>query len=294
MRPRTLFAQGFTLLEVMVATAILGLTLTVILSAQGGLAASDKSANLMGTAVTLARCKMTELEDKLLRFGYPIIDDIQTDVVCCNEEETPGFRCDTKAQPVVLPNPPSSQVGSGDGGMSLSSASSANPLSAALPSGIGSAGATGLPGPLGSMLSTTGAGALDLDGGSLAQLNLGEGGIQNLGANLMTQMGGGGMGTQGLVNMVMGFVYPFIKPMMEMSIRKLTVVVHYKEGSIKREFQLVQYVTNPQNGGFENGFDGGTPAPGSSGASGGSSTSPPTGGGSTLGGAIPAPQRIGP
>ena len=38
MRPR-----GFSLLEVMVAVAILGLTLTVILSAQGGLAASNKA-----------------------------------------------------------------------------------------------------------------------------------------------------------------------------------------------------------------------------------------------------------
>jgi hypothetical protein len=63
-------------------------------------------------------------------------------------------------------------------------------------------------------------------------------------------MGGGGLGTQGLLTMVMGFVYPFIKPMMEESIRKITVVVRWKEGSTVKEFMLLQYVTNPSNGGF--------------------------------------------
>jgi len=48
----------------------------------------------------------------------------------------------------------------------------------------------------------------------------------------------------------MGFVYPFLKPMMEASIRKLTVVVRWKEGSTVKEFQLLQYVTNPSNGGL--------------------------------------------
>lgn len=66
------------------------------------------------------------------------------------------------------------------------------------------------------------------------------------------------MGTQGLLSMVMGFVYPFLKPMMEVSIRRLTVVVHYKEGTKDKDFTLIQYVTNPQNGGFLAGVDGGT------------------------------------
>jgi len=65
----------------------------------------------------------------------------------------------------------------------------------------------------------------------------------------------------------MGFVYPFLKPMMEASIRKVTVVVRWKEGSKDKEFQLLQYVTNPSNGGL-----GGTGGSGS-GSSGGSSPS---------------------
>ena len=57
---------GFSLLEVMVAIGILGLTLSVILSAQGGIAASNKVAANMGVATTLARCKMTESEETLV------------------------------------------------------------------------------------------------------------------------------------------------------------------------------------------------------------------------------------
>jgi general secretion pathway protein I len=274
-------SAGFTLLEVMVSTAILGLTLTVILSAQGGLAASNKSANMMGTAISLGRCKMTEVEEKLLKFGYADIDDIQTDVSCCNEETPahPGYKCDYRAEKVILPNPPSSQVG-GDGGMALSAAS-AGPIPTAVPTGAG-----GLPSSLTTAMSglnptSGGGGALDLggDGGSLGQLNL-DGGIQDMGNMLTQQMGGGGQGTQGLLSMVMGFVYPFLKPMMEVSIRRLTVVVHYKEGTKNKDFTLVQYVTNPQNGGFLDGFgDGGAPAPGSS-------SSPAT---SSPGGAAPSP-----
>jgi hypothetical protein len=85
----------------------------------------------------------------------------------------------------------------------------------------------------------------------------------------------------------MGFVYPFIKPMMEVSIRRLTVVVHYKEGPKDKDFTLVQYVTNPQNGGFLDGFgDGGAPA---SGSSSGSTTSPPAA--TSTGGTLNAPVR---
>jgi hypothetical protein len=70
----------------MVATAILGLTLTVILSAEGGLAASNKSTANVGMAISLARCKMVEAEDKTLRFGFPLVDDLQLDQTCCNDE----------------------------------------------------------------------------------------------------------------------------------------------------------------------------------------------------------------
>lgn len=241
-------SRGFTLLEVMVATAILGLTLTVILSAEGGLAASNKSTANVGMAISLARCKMTEAEDKMLRFGFPVVDDIQTDQPCCNDDEVVGFKCDMRTELIVMPNPPTTLDGGG-GGLSLSpSASPSAALSGVLP--------TDLPGALA---------GLGTDGG-LATLNF-DGGLQNIGSMVTQQMGGSGMGTQGLLSMVLGFVYPFIKPMLESSIRRVTVTVRWHEGLKPKEFSIVQYVTNPSNGGFG-------PAASSSAAAGAASGAP--------------------
>jgi hypothetical protein len=58
----------------------------------------------------------------------------------------------------------------------------------------------------------------------------------------------------------MGIVYPSLKPMLEASIRKLSVSVKWKEGPNNREVLLVQYITNPQRAGFAEGIDGGTGA----------------------------------
>ena len=116
-------ARGFSLLEVMVAVSILGLALTVILSAQGGLAASNKMAANMGLSTGLARCKMTELEEKLLKLGYPEIDQIDMQVPCCEGTETPNFICDTRVEKVMLPNPPDNSLG--DGGFMASPSGSA-------------------------------------------------------------------------------------------------------------------------------------------------------------------------
>jgi general secretion pathway protein I len=237
--------RAFTLLEVMVATAILGLTLTVILSAEGGLAASNKSTANVGMAISLARCKMVEAEDKTLRFGYPMVDDLQLEQPCCNDEEVPGFKCDMRTELIVMPNPPTTNLDGG--GLSLSaSATPTSALSSVVPSGD-------IPGTLA---------MFGGDGGSTASLNfLDGGGLNNM---LGQQMGGSGAGTQGLIGMVMGFVYPFIKPMMEASIRRVTVTVRWKEGIKPKEFSIVQYLTNPSNGGFGPGSNDGGASPVSS------------------------------
>jgi hypothetical protein len=50
--------------------------------------------------------------------------------------------------------------------------------------------------------------------------------------------------------MVFSIVYPSLKPLLEAAIRRLTVVVHWKEGTQERSFTLVQYVTNPSRAGL--------------------------------------------
>jgi general secretion pathway protein I len=240
--------RAFSLLEVMVAVAILGLTLTVILSAQGGLAASNKMAANMGLASTLGRCKMTEMEEKLLKLGYPLIEDLNSGVSCCNDSDDAVFTCDTRVEKVTLPNPPDNSL---DGGSTMA-------LSA-LASATAAPGASGGVPSLGGIAAGLGGAGLDFDAG-----------LQGLGQGLMQQMGGsGGQGTQGLLQMVMGMVYPSLKLMFEASIRRLTVTVRWHEGPNAKELTFVQYVTNPQQAGFVAGV---VPSAASS-----SNLAPPTG-----------------
>lgn len=110
MRARPLYSQragirraraAFTLLEVMVAVAILGLGLTTILTAQTGLFSSTKRAGQLSRAVGLARCKMSEIEVQLLREGYQLTAENE-EGECCEDEDS-ELRCRWTIAPVMLP-----------------------------------------------------------------------------------------------------------------------------------------------------------------------------------------------
>src|SRR5262245_49347574 len=93
---------GFTLLEVMVAVASLGLGLTAILSAQAGAFASAAHARNISIATGLLRCKMTELEEHVLRQGFQELDEIDSGP-CCEVDETPNMKCSWRIEKPTLP-----------------------------------------------------------------------------------------------------------------------------------------------------------------------------------------------
>ena len=70
--------RGFTLLEVLVAGAILGLGLTAILSAQAGSFNASRHARNISVATGLARCKMNEVEEQLAKLGYQDLDVVDS------------------------------------------------------------------------------------------------------------------------------------------------------------------------------------------------------------------------
>jgi len=220
--------RGFSLLEVLMAVALFGAVVTIILSAQAGLIASDRTATNMSQAIELGRCRMSELEEKQLKLGFPEIEDKDTSPICCNDKDNPGFSCEWKVERVLLPQP---QTLGGDGG--LSSLMNMG-LDAGMPTGI----PTGLPSPMGTMMSNPMGGAtLDMDAG-----------LQNIGQSLTQSFGGAGV--SGLLSMVFGLVYPSLKPMLEAAIRKVTVIVRWTEGRQDRDFTLMQYITNPSRAGL--------------------------------------------
>ena len=205
-------SSGFTLLEVMIAVAILGLGLTVILTAQTGLFSSSKRAATMSQAVGLARCKMGEIEEELLREGFQLTG-ADEEGPCCEDEET-QLRCKWSIIPVVLPD--LSQAVSADAGAGTESPSSS--------------------------LDALGEASDSLASGDTA------GAIGAVSGGAST--GGPSMGAGALAPMAMGLIYPQLKGMLEASIRKVTVRVVWSEGPLERDVTVTQYITNPQQGGL--------------------------------------------
>jgi general secretion pathway protein I len=225
-------SSGFSLLEVLFAVALFGAVVTFILSAQAGLIAGNRTASNMSQATELARCRMTEIEEKQLKLGFPEIEEKDSTTSCCEEKETPGFTCEWSVERVKLPEVTTLGGDAGltsllGGSLGLSGASGA--LSA-MPG-------AGLPPAAGQLLSNPISATLDLDAG-----------LKTMGTALDQSFGGAG--AQGLLSMAFSIVYPSLKPLLEAAIRRVTVVVRWKEGINERNLAVTQYITNPSRAGL--------------------------------------------
>jgi general secretion pathway protein I len=94
--------MAFTLLEVMMAIAILAMCLTAIFSSEGGAVRMSARSRRLGLATLLARCKMGEIEEQVSEEGLPALFDSGNDE-CCEEGEVDGYECKWEIVPIVLP-----------------------------------------------------------------------------------------------------------------------------------------------------------------------------------------------
>jgi general secretion pathway protein I len=197
------------LLEVMVAVAILALSLTAIFSSEAGAVKMAHRSRKMGLAALLVRCKMGEIEEQVASEGLPAVFDSGSDE-CCEEGEQEGFSCDWEIEPVVLPDnmfAEEEEEGDGKGG-----GDKPNPMDKV-------SSALGLPSSTGGDKPTVD----DMDPSAL--------------------LSGGG---DGLASMALSMVFPVLKPSFEAQIRRATVTVHWKEGSIDHSFDVTQYLVSDQ------------------------------------------------
>ena len=197
-RART--SAAFTLLEVMVAIAILAMSLTAIFASEAGAIKMAHRSRKMGLATLLVRCKMGEIEEQVAEEGLPALFDSDSDA-CCEGAEIDGFSCDWEIAPIVLPDtmfaPPE-----------------------------GEEGEEGKP-PASPMQSST------------EKLQ------QELTSADPNQVLSGG-GTSGVASAALGLVFPVLKPSFEQQIRRATVTVHWKEGSVEHSFDVTQYMVSDQ------------------------------------------------
>ncbi|MSP24105.1 MAG: prepilin-type N-terminal cleavage/methylation domain-containing protein [Myxococcales bacterium] len=208
---RRSYARGFTLLEVLVAVAILGLGLTAILSAQFSAVSAVSHARGLSVAVGLARCKMTELEGQLAKDGMSELD-VNEHGPCCEGGAELGYRCEWRIEKPVFP-PESAKLD----------------LDAELDLGTDELGAL-------SKLAASGEGAPGLDpNAGLAGVTDALGGADGLAA----------AGVGGVASMVMGLVYADLKLAFEAATRRVTVIVHWQDGKRPRSFDVVEWVTSP-------------------------------------------------
>src|SRR4051794_23518668 len=96
-------SSGFTLLEVMIALALLGLGLTVLIKSAAGNIFSSQQAHMMGVVTDLSRAKMYDLEEKLLKDGFSDTEQHEDDQVF-TDEGWPLVKYSYKIEAVELPS----------------------------------------------------------------------------------------------------------------------------------------------------------------------------------------------
>jgi general secretion pathway protein I len=92
---------GFTLLEIMVAIAVLSITLVVLLSIVTNNVRATNHAKMTTAATFLARTKMVDIEDQILDVGFS--DTTETAVGTFKELGNPQFRWETTIERIELP-----------------------------------------------------------------------------------------------------------------------------------------------------------------------------------------------
>jgi general secretion pathway protein I len=200
---------AFTLLEVMVAVAILGIALTAIFSSEAGAIRVAARARFTTTATLLARCKMAEIEEQIARDGLPAVSAHGTDQ-CCDEGDIEGFECEWEIGRIVLPD--QAEIGAEGGDETTGGAL---------------------------------AGLVGTEGGEAAAAGAaltGPPAVEDIMSGAMMGGGGGDM----VAELALQYAFPILKPQIEEQVRRARVTVRWHEGEEEQSFDVVQFLIAEQ------------------------------------------------
>jgi general secretion pathway protein I len=207
--------RGFTLLEVMVGLALLGFGLTVLIKSAAGSIFGAQQAHMMGVATDLARAKMYDIEEILIKDGFSDTNQSK-DGQRFADEGWPNIEYAYKVEEIELPSWDALQALAQQHGKSAGSGSG---------SGAGSGAGSGEGGFENSAL-----------GGMLAQFGGGFGG------------GGAGKGSADInsaqgSSFVQGY-YQMFQQILKVSIRKVSLTVKWPVLGTTQEMTTVAFYTD--------------------------------------------------
>ncbi len=211
-------SSGFTLVEVMIALAILAMGLAVLIKDTANNIASTEGAHMDGVVTELARGQMYEIEERLAKEGFQDTDDHK-----CDNFEKEGWTSVTWCYDVVA--------------VELPALGAVQSMAHKEIAGAGSGSGTGSGARVGSG-SGSGAGTDDGMGGF---------GNSALGG-MMGMFGGmGGSGMTGADAKGASFIqqqFELVKQVLKASIRKVTLTVNWEVMNDKRSMVVVEYITD--------------------------------------------------
>lgn len=198
--------RGFTLLEVMIALALLGLGLTVLIKSAAGSIYSAQQAHMMGVATDLARGKMYDLEEMLIKDGFSDTEQHEEDQTF-TDEGWPQIHYAYKIEEVELPSFEALQ---------------------AMAAGSGSAGS--------GKGSGEGEGGFENSalGGMLGMMGGGGGGGAGKGSDIDAAMGGNFIQSQ----------YTMFQQVLKVTIRKVTLTLTWQVMGYDRDLKVVTFLTD--------------------------------------------------
>jgi general secretion pathway protein I len=214
-------ARGFTLLEVMLGLALLGLGLTVLIKSAAGSIFSAQQAHMMGVVTDLARGKMYDIEEGLLKDGFSDTEQHE-DNKTFEEEGWPAVHYSYKVEEVELPGWEQLQA--------LSQAHAAGSGSA----GSGSAGSGGFGGSDKGPLDSEGGFQNSALGGMLSQFGGFGGGAGGGSGNIDAAQGGAFVQAQ----------YTMFQQILKVSIRKVSLTVTWQVMGSDRDMKVVAFFTD--------------------------------------------------
>ena len=214
--------RAFTLLEVMFALALMGFSLVVLIKSAAGNIASSEEAHMMGIATDLARGKMYDIEEVLLKDGFSDTDQSQTSEKCFEDEGWPTVCYTYKVEEPKLPSFDELQAMAQKQGQG-SGAGIGSGFGSGFGTGFGSGfgmGSDGLPpglenSPLGGMI-----GMMGMFGGGKQDISAAQGGalIQNQ--------------------------FSMFQEILKVSVRKVSLTMKWKVLGKDREMTVVAFFTD--------------------------------------------------